>query len=119
METIQEYLNKIKYLIEEGVGEWGLFVVIFLVGLASFGLGRLSALEDTRPPVSIVRSPVLDKPEGMYRGGEFIGSKTGGVYYYPWCAGADKIPSSKAVWFANEADAKASGYIPAKNCKGL
>jgi hypothetical protein len=119
METIHEYINKIKYLVEGLIGEWGLFAVIFLLGLASFGLGRLSALEDARPVISITSASESLSPPTINRGGEFVASKTGGVYYYPWCAGADKIPPEKQKWFQNEDDAQGAGYTAAKNCKGL
>ena len=119
MQSIQDFWLKIKNATEEGVGEWGLYMVIILVGFASFGLGRLSALERARPPVSITMAPELARPQGMYRGGLYVASRTGGVYYYPWCAGGQNIPPERQVWFATPEAAKAAGYQPAKNCKGL
>lgn len=118
-ENIQQYLAKCKELLDEGVGEWGLFAIVFLVALASFGLGRLSVLEAVRPPVSITQAPSVAKPRGMYMGGQYVAARTGTVYYYPWCGGAQKITPENQVWFQNEAAARAAGYKPAKNCKGL
>jgi hypothetical protein len=120
--NIHEFLERCKLALwaylEEGIGEWGLIIMVFLVGFGAFGLGRLSALEDVRPPVSIEMAPVLAQPQGMYPGGQYVASRTGSVYYFPWCA-EGTISPDKMVWFASEAAAKAAGYLPAKNCKGL
>jgi len=104
----------------EGVmDDWGLLIIVFLVGLGAFGLGRLSALEVVRPPVSIQNSEVLSHPKGTYMGGLYVASSAGKNYYFPWCPGASKISSDTAVWFQSESDAQAAGYTPGKNCKGL
>ena len=51
--NIQEIWQKIKNITEDVVSEWGLMVIVFLVAIASFGLGRLSTIEEARPAVSI------------------------------------------------------------------
>lgn len=123
MENIHEWGQKIKQTAKiagEGwVAEWGLIVLVFLVALASFGLGRLSALEDVRPPVSIVEAPTETNQRAMAPGGLLVASRSGSVYYYPWCTGVSKINAANKVWFESEAAAKRAGYAPAKNCKGL
>ena len=119
MQNIQEFLDKCKGHVYEGVGECGLIMVVFLVGIASFGLGRLSALETARPPVSITQAPELASPRAMYLGGLLVAAKTGHSYYFPWCAGMDKISPENQVWFKDEVAAQKAGYTPAKNCKGL
>lgn len=117
--TIQDFLSRCKAVAEEGIGEWGLLAVIFLVGLGSFGLGRLSALEDARPPVSIQEAPSAARPAALSVGGLLVASKSGSVYYYPWCSGAAKITVANQAWFASEAAAQKAGYKPSKSCKGL
>lgn len=117
--NIPQLLAKCKELIEEAMGEWGLFAIVFLVALASFGLGRLSTIESARPPVSIREAPSLAKPRGMYMGGQYVAARGGTTYYYPWCGGAQKIAPENQVWFKSEEAAQAAGYAPAKNCKGL
>ncbi|OGG53905.1 hypothetical protein A2851_03305 [Candidatus Kaiserbacteria bacterium RIFCSPHIGHO2_01_FULL_53_29] len=119
MRSIQEMRQEIKNWVADAVGEWGLIIIVFLVALGSFGLGRLSALEDARPPVSIEQVPSEQKPQGMYMGGLFVASRTGSVYYYPWCTGAQKILPTNQAWFPSEGAAQKAGYRPAKNCKGL
>ena len=81
--NIQDFFLRCKLLIEEGIEAWGLITMVFLVAFCAFGLGRISALEDAQQPVSITMAPSLEKPQGMYVGGLYVGSRTGNVYYYP------------------------------------
>jgi hypothetical protein len=117
--NIQEFLNRCKVSLGDGIGEWGLIIVVFLVGFCAFGLGRLSALESAQPPVSVMTGPTLAKPQGMYVGGLYVASRTGSVYYYPWCTGGGNIAPDRQIWFQTTDAARAAGYLPAKNCKGL
>lgn len=117
--NIPEIRLKIKNLLRDLIGEWGLIGVVFLLGLASFGLGRLSALEDTKPVVSIQQVSEEVRLRAMHTGGLIVASRKGTSYHYPWCAGAQSMAEGNKIWFANETEAKASGYVPAKNCKGL
>jgi hypothetical protein len=119
MPSIQETWLKIKNWTDFAVGEWGLVLIVLLVALASFGLGRLSVLETVRPPVSVTEAPTEAQPRGMSIGGLIVASRTGSVYYFPWCTGASKILPQNQVWFASEEKARSAGYVPAKNCKGL
>jgi hypothetical protein len=115
----RDFTNKIKNWADLTVGEWGMILLVFLIGFASFGLGRLSVLESVRPPVSITNAPTIAEPRGMSIGGLIVASKSGSAYYFPWCAGAAKIALQNQIWFANEEKARQAGYAPAKNCKGL
>lgn len=117
--NIPEIQLKIKNILADLVGEWGLIGIVFLVGLASFGLGRLSALEEAKPVVSVQEAPQEAKAKGMAPGGLIVASRKGSAYHYPWCAGAQTMAETNKVWFPSEAGAKAAGYSPAKNCKGL
>lgn len=114
-----EIKPRLSRALEWAMGDWGMPALFVLVALTSFGLGRLSALEDARPAVSIRAAPVAASPRAMALGGQFVASRTGTVYYYPWCAGAEQIAASKQVWFTSEKNAQAAGFRPAKNCKGL
>ena len=117
--SIQDWGLKIKNVGESAIGEWGRIAIVLLVGFSSFGLGRLSALEGVKPPVSVVETPQVAKPQGMYAGGLFVASRSGSVYYYPWCSGASKIAQGNLVWFQSEQEARKNGYTSAKGCKGL
>ena len=117
MPTIQESCLRIKVLLEKGVGEWGLITLIILVALACFGLGRLSALTEAKTPIAIRQA--ASAAQALAPGGMYVASKSGSVYYFPWCGGAQSIQPSEQVWFKTEVAAKKAGYAPAKNCKGL
>ena len=118
-ERITQVSGEIKGRVDQGLAEWGIFAIVVLVGLIAFGLGRLSALEEVRPPISIQNSPAMAAPIPVAPGGLVVAAKTGNSYYFPWCGGADKIAAGNRVWFKSEAEAKAAGYVAAKNCKGL
>jgi len=119
MGRIQETWLKIKGHTDGLVGEWGLVGLVILVAVASFGLGRLSVMIEAKPLVSVAEmaSAVVATP--IAQGGQYVASKTGQVYYFPWCAGALKITAANQRWFATEAAAQKAGYRPAKNCSGL
>ena len=119
MTNIQDQWLKIKSAGEVALGEWGLILIVLLVGLSSFGLGRLSATEASKSAISVSQAPLEAEPKGMAIGGLVEASLTGTVYYYPWCGGATSIKPENQLWFKTEDAAKAAGYAAAKNCKGL
>lgn len=111
-----------------------LFIVI-LVGISGFILGRLSVGQGVREGGELkvlsgseaavlsgasgaVLPPKTTGVSGPIEGG-VVASKTGTKYHYPWCAGAQSIKEENKVWFSSVADARAAGYLPASNCKGL
>lgn len=119
MKNIQEFVQKSKGWLEAGIDNWGLILVVLLTGIGSFGLGRLSMLEEVRPIVALESAPSLAQPQALYIGGLVVASRTGTSYYYPWCLSGAQIAPSNELWFKDEAAAQKAGYKPAKNCKGL
>jgi hypothetical protein len=117
--TIQEWWLSCKGWGGQFIEDWGLFSLILVATLASFGLGRVSALIEAKPVVSVAQAASLKAPQTLVEGGLIEASRSGSVYYYPWCSGALKIAPSNQRWFASVAAAKAAGCTPAKNCKGL
>ena len=131
--TIQDMLKKIK---SRGLSfralpripdDVFLGAVIILVAFGSFGLGRLSRIEEAKTPIRIENAPEtgiqgdpLDKnTQKSGTGASLVGSKNGTKYHYPWCAGAQKITEANRVYFTSKEEAVARGYTPASNCKGL
>ncbi|MBI2475721.1 MAG: hypothetical protein HYV67_00580 [Candidatus Taylorbacteria bacterium] len=139
---VRELLNRIR---ESETGpKYYTAAVIILVGLSSFGLGRLSVIDENRQPIIIEQDGVTitgtltqavtaraesqtqtasvakgfraGTPPAM-AGGKLVASKNGTKYYYPWCA--SNIADKNKIWFNSEAEARAKGYQPAANCKGL
>ena len=107
--------------------------IIVLSASGAFALGRLSALESGSVSVEqeaavhdaiasqekVISSPVDTKNSQEVTGGQVVASKTGSKYHFPWCAGARSIKESNKIYFASIEAARAAGYTPAANCKGL
>ena len=115
-----------------------LLVGIILISLISFGAGRLTAPGATTEPIKIDDSQVANisqtflkqnAPSQTETGaqtnntnqpsqvntnndknqGQFVASKSGKNYYWPWDPGAQRIKPENLVWFATEAQAQAAG----------
>lgn len=117
-----------------------LFVGVILIGLVSFGAGRLTAPQPIKEPIAIDESQVANigqtflKPEAAatpgaeaasnqtanqpnntnteqnQNQGRFVASRSGSVYHWPWCSWAQKIKPENQIWFATEAEAQKAGY---------
>jgi hypothetical protein len=61
----------------------------------------------------------LPAPDVANNGGQVVASKNGTKYHYPWCAGAKQIAEKNKISFPSIEAARAAGYTPAANCKGL
>ena len=102
---IPDYLRKIKSFLRINRQDLYIAAVIFLVGLASFGLGRLSIIWPRKEPLVIEEPSIRDflskeavDPSLGRQGatvissqGKYIASKNGTAYHHPWCPGAQKI----------------------------
>lgn len=117
--------------------EWLTGLVLVLVALSAFGLGRLSALTSPKTPLELIASPAatLTKTTGPasaptslnnnidnnknVSSGEVVASKEGSKYHYPWCPGAKQIKEGNKISFPTSAAARAAGYTPAGNCPNL
>jgi len=111
-------------------------VVIILIAIIAFSLGRVSGLQEKREPVRVYTSLPNPSPKlgegssatlgtGEVKGastdssGQVVASKNGTKYHYPWCAGAKQISAKNLITFNSIEEARAKGYTPASNCKGL
>ncbi|MBI2048583.1 MAG: hypothetical protein HYT30_01515 [Parcubacteria group bacterium] len=110
--NIPEAWLKIKQL---PVNDFAMPLLVIFVGVGSFGLGRLSAQEAQKQPTAVSQVAAAVMPQG----GTVIASKTGKKYHFPWCAGTQQISEKNKITFASEEKARAAGYLPAGNCKGL
>lgn len=108
------------------------YVLVFLLALLSlfFALNKLSGLEEKRVPIKIeypetsssatVLNGLLDAQiDKATSTGTVIGSKTSKKYYFPWCGTVKRIRPENQIVFSSMDDARASGYLPGGNCKGL
>ena len=117
--TIADMRERSKKLLSGVPRDALLVAVLLLVALLSFGFGILVG-QDTgsRTPFSVCDSSATPKPVPD-AGGEVVASKTGTKYFLPWCSGAKNISATNLVTFPSADEAKAAGYGPAANCKGL
>lgn len=91
-------------------------VLILLVALGSFALGRLSVQEGAS---SAFQASPVPQMAATAQAGMVVGSKNSFTYYFPWCGVARNIKDANKVWFTSASVAKEAGYRVATNCKGL
>lgn len=104
-------------------------LIVVLVALAAFGLGRLSVLEEQKGTITIyapneaavgrtIAKPTAPAPEkAAIVEKNFVASLNGTKYYAATCAGAARIKPENQTWFTTAADAEAAGYTKAANCQ--
>lgn len=104
-------------------------IVVVLVAISSFGLGRFSVA-----PVSVLERPIL-VPEPVAApvaavsaataptpvaeeatSGSLVASVNGTKFHALDCPGAKQISEQNKLYFQNEQEARAAGYTPAANC---
>ncbi len=124
-ESINHLRRKIK-----SVGEYiqkdDVFIVLLLIltNFASFGLGRLSKIDEQKTPLQLNQenTAVVDQSalsDDSEIKGKYVASKTGTKYHLPWCPGAQTIKEENKIWFNSKEEAEKAGYGPAGNCKGI
>ena len=109
-------------------------ILLLLVGVVSFGLGRQSVLssdlsyqapagiifteaaprENIFPTASV--SPSVPSTETST---SFVASRTGTKYHRTDCPGAKQIKEENKLYFTTTELARAAGYTPAANCPNL
>lgn len=121
-------------------------IIIVLVGLSSYGLGRLSKVAENTTSIGVYGLEIVSKnltlsadnvidnvqtsastavvanvvsSDVVSSSGVVVASKNGTKYHFPWCSGAKRISEKNLITFNSATDARASGYTPASNCKGL
>ncbi len=93
-------------------------VILILASLLSFGLGYLTGV-DAAAQRSGTALQASSFAASTTPGQQVVASKNGTKYYFPWCAGAERISDTHKVWFASAASARSAGYAPSVNCVGL
>lgn len=114
--------------------------IVVLAATGSFGLGYLSGTENGEGEIQIEQRPTKEvlpaaaaaagthgisssdtdsAPPPIAAGGQYVASKKGSKYHFPWCPGAKAMSEENKIYFANKEEAEAAGYTPASNCKGI
>ncbi|HCR52100.1 TPA: hypothetical protein DIV48_00440 [Candidatus Kaiserbacteria bacterium] len=114
--TIAEARRKCKSFTECIPRDLLILALVVSASTFSFGFGYLAGLDAEQEDG--VR---LEKTSGVATSSQeqVVASKSGMKYYLPWCAGVERISDANKVWFASASFARAAGYAPAANCKGL
>lgn len=115
-------------------------LLITLVAIASFGLGRWSVAQNKpitpiSAPAMVVRdserpqagiqvkkaAPSVPEEEEVKAAEElqYVASKSGTKYHLLWCPGAKSIKEENKIFFGSKEEAERAGYTPAANCKGI
>jgi hypothetical protein len=120
LRIIDDFIIKIKSWAQGNERELFLGLLVVSVAALSYGLGRLSRIKESMPPVEItssssIRLVAAPGPENP-RDGKIIASKKGTKYYLPWCGGGKAIKAANRISFDNEAAAIEAGYALAGNC---
>ena len=77
-----------------------LAILIVLIAFASFGLGRLSLIDEKRVPVKITtprEANIVTQSAGVSSDtaqASVIASKNGTKYYFSWCSGLSRISAA-------------------------
>lgn len=124
-------LAKLKNFVKNNFSDIFIILVVILMALISFGIGRLTAPKGEpvlikgleQASVEEIQSASVPQggtsaDKGEYKG-QVVGSKNSDKYHLPDCPGAKQISEQNKVWFDSIADAEKAGYKPAGNCPGL
>jgi hypothetical protein len=129
--------SRLKILYKRALKYWDeifISLLIVLVGVGGFLIGRLSLVDENKPEVRILsatairaeealtgisNSPHIIETPSLKSGGQVVASKSGTKYHLPWCSGAKTIKEENKIWFASYEEARKAGYTPAANCKGI
>ncbi len=118
------------------LGPYAVPAMVILVGVAAFGLGRLSvvqgqpvalrvlypeavAAEPLANTAAVAQAAKADLAPQSVGQGAYVASRNGTKYYLAACSGANRIKAENKVYFMSIAEAQAAGYEPAANCPGL
>ncbi|MBI2052163.1 MAG: hypothetical protein HYT38_00590 [Candidatus Sungbacteria bacterium] len=140
---MRDFLEKIKPYADNLF----LVMVIMLVGLIGFGLGRLSSKYQTAElkiqstlvntadlskiattpasgsTASVEATTLLKSQNGAVAeeiiNQKIVGNKNSKIYHYENCPGALRMSEGNKIFFASIIDAQNAGFKPAGNCPGL
>ena len=132
--SIPNLLNKIKGYIDLDKDTVLYLLLIIVVSLASFGLGRLSVMSRPNDENNVIIKGDKDYASSdTFTGGEnrepdssilasdssmsYVASKNGKLYYRPSCPTVKRIKEENRVWFTTASEAEKAGYKLSTSCK--
>lgn len=137
--SINNYMQKIKLFIESDKGKDVLIIIIvILVGICSFYLGRLSKesttdgikIEYTGQEASVLGSvsplktnnsqislnPSIAEKTNNNGQGSYFASNRGKKYYSTGCSAGKSIKQENRIYFQTSTEAEKAGYTPSSSC---
>lgn len=128
--SIHPILQKIKaFWLKVEIEAVLLVLIIILVGLAGFGLGKVSTAGEGRA-IIIEKNGIKNEtslgsisPKESSASvissinGTLFASKNGTKYYFSWCTGSGRILDQNKIYFTTEKEALDAGYTKASGCK--
>lgn len=128
-------LSKLPQFVKQYQPDIILAITIVLISITAFNLGKISAYQQKKTPITITGPGTVNgqrimadsnskktdsQPETSNQKLEtsVVASKnsTSKVYHFPWCPSASKIADKNKLTFATEAAAISAGYTLAGNC---
>lgn len=133
MTSIPEIIDKIKSFSSKKQGKDALSIlIIILVAMGSFGLGRYSKSDNENNNISIVGALELKTPENTvksiqnvsqvsnnintYEKGNYLASSRGKKYYPVDCPAANNIKVENRIYFVTANEAENKGYTLSTSC---
>lgn len=127
--SITNYMQKIKLFIESEKGKDIMtIIIVILVGISSFYLGRLSKEANTNGlkieyngqetsvlPESIQNPSISEKIDNNGQGSYFA-SKRGKKYYSIGCSAGKSIKQENKIYFKDTNEAEQAGYTLSSSC---
>ena len=132
--SINDFTDKIKGKIGLDVNTLVCLCIMVLVGFASFGLGRLSMLNNVdksnfkleNESTSLVKEEIGNSilaekdnalDPSLTKKRMYVASKNGKLYYSLGCSGAKRISARNEIWFATSTEAEKAGFTLSASCK--
>jgi uncharacterized protein (UPF0333 family) len=137
--SIHPILEKIKaFILQVEFETYLMILIIILVGLAGFGLGKLSnagegkaviiqtentqnlkldAANNPQNTASAIGTVTENLNNNNSNPSNIVASKNGTKYYFSWCSGVGRIQDQNKVYFTSEQEAIDAGYTKASGCK--
>lgn len=96
--------------------EYFIIAILILVSVASFGLGRMSALENIQSEEVEFIIPKLSEIDTSSKGLNYFASINGTRYYPRGCKAGNRIKVENRMYFKTVSDAEKTGFSRAANC---
>ncbi|MEZ4103636.1 MAG: hypothetical protein R3B55_03780 [Candidatus Paceibacterota bacterium] len=98
--------------------EYLIIIIMVLMSVASFGLGRMSVLESKTKGEEEVEFviPELSKIDMGFSGFNYLASINGTKYYPRGCKAANRIKVENRIYFKSGSDAQKTGYGYSSSC---